>query len=275
MHDAGVFVRLARAPDAVSLWCHVAAAAVLYGASMALLAFAWHALLKGLGVGGLGRTRTMAIYATSQFGKYFPGSVLQYVGRHTLLRQQGLTHRLLLLCALLEAALLIAAALAWAAPLATLYVPIDVPLAWGVIVAGLASAGWLLQRHALKLGEGTSVALRWLAVAFACYIGFFGTMGLTFDLASGFAGTATVPVATRYAAVAASWIAGFVIIGAPAGIGVREAVFLALMAGALSSDATLAAVSAFRIATFGGDLLAFVVAWPVLAAARAAASEHT
>jgi uncharacterized membrane protein YbhN (UPF0104 family) len=267
MADSGVFARLTRAPDAAALWWHIAGGALIYGASVGLLAMAWHGLLRALGVADLPPSRSAGIYAASQFGKYFPGSVLQYVGRHALLRKAGLSHRALVLCAVLEAAMLVAAALVWAAPMAVHYVPVDAPVIWAVIVVALGFVGWMLRRHATTLGGGIRVSLPWLGVAFASYLVFFGMMGLTFDVVAAFS-SSSIPWATRYAAVAASWIAGFVIVGAPAGVGVREAVFLALIGGLMGADTTLVAVSAFRLATFGGDLLAFLAGWPVVAAAR-------
>ena len=57
------------------------------------------------------------------------------------------------------------------------------------------------------------------------------------------------------AANAASWLAGFVIIGAPAGLGVREATFVALAGAALGEGQALLLIGLFRVVTFLGDTL--------------------
>jgi hypothetical protein len=57
------------------------------------------------------------------------------------------------------------------------------------------------------------------------------------------------------AAAAASWVSGFLIVGAPAGLGVREMVFLALLHGHMEESDILLLAAAFRIITFGGDVL--------------------
>ena len=59
------------------------------------------------------------------------------------------------------------------------------------------------------------------------------------------------------AASAASWAAGFVVIGAPGGLGVREAAFVALAGGALGESQALLLIGLFRIVTFLGDTLLF------------------
>jgi uncharacterized membrane protein YbhN (UPF0104 family) len=64
-----------------------------------------------------------------------------------------------------------------------------------------------------------------------------------------------VPFALIAAASAASWLAGFVVIGAPAGLGVREAAFVALAGPALGEDRALLLIGLFRVVTFLGDTL--------------------
>ena len=56
-------------------------------------------------------------------------------------------------------------------------------------------------------------------------------------------------------ASALSWIVGFVVIGVPGGIGVRESVFVALMTGPIGATLALAVAVAGRIVTIAVDLL--------------------
>lgn len=268
MASTDVVTQLTTAPGAGGRWARIAGGGVLYGAASTMLAAAWYALLRALGAEGVPASGTLTIYSVSQFGKYLPGSVLQYLGRHAMLRARGVSHRLLVLCALLEAAMLVGAALIWAAPLAVHYVPIDALMVRAVVLSGLVVAGWLLQRHASALGGGIAVSPRWLLAAFVLHLAFFGAMGLTFGLVAGDDIVHASGWSTLLAGVAASWIAGFLVVGAPAGVGVREAVFLALFGALLGEQATLISVSAFRLATFGGDLLVFLLALPFAAAAR-------
>lgn len=270
MASTHVVAQFTTAPDAGRWWIQITGGAILYALATLLLGATWYVLLRALGASGVPASRTLTIYSVSQFGKYLPGSVLQYLGRHAMLRAHDVSHRLLVLCALLEAALLVGAALIWAAPLAVHYVPVNAPMIWVVVAAGLAFAGWLLHRHAPSLGGGIAISPRWLMLAFALHLAFFGMMGMTFRVVAGAEIVATTGWPVLLAGVAASWIAGFVVVGAPAGVGVREAVFLTLFGALLGEQATLACVSAFRLATFGGDLLVFLAALPFAAAARRA-----
>ena len=54
-----------------------------------------------------------------------------------------------------------------------------------------------------------------------------------------------------------SWLAGYVTLGAPGGIGVREAALLLLLGGALGEAETLVLAIGLRVATTFGDVFLF------------------
>jgi len=54
-----------------------------------------------------------------------------------------------------------------------------------------------------------------------------------------------------------SWLAGFLTPGAPAGIGVREAVMIALMEGIIGTSNSLIISVLFRLVTITGDVMMF------------------
>ena len=64
------------------------------------------------------------------------------------------------------------------------------------------------------------------------------------------------------AACTLAWMLGFVTPGAPAGLGVREAVLLGLLGPVLGEPAALLLSLQLRLATLGGDLLLFVASGP-------------
>ena len=98
--SADVVARFTTAPDAGRWWIQIAGGAVLYAAAALLLGVGWYALLRAFGVSGVPVSSTLTIYSVSQFGKYVPGSVLQYLGRHAMSRAHDVSHRLLVLCTL-------------------------------------------------------------------------------------------------------------------------------------------------------------------------------
>jgi hypothetical protein len=200
-------------------------------------------------------------YSVTQFGKYLPGNVAQYVGRHVWMRRHGLSHETLVVCALGEAALLVGASLIWSAWL--LPEKMFVWLAWIVAIVGVAVSATLLRalrRRWVWLADRLDqVRPEWITAAFGTYVVFFGLMALTLLVV---AGVYRAPLSLLAAAAAISWAAGYFVIGAPAGLGVREAAFVSLLAGKMPENEVLLMVAAFRVATFGGDLLVFLAALP-------------
>lgn len=58
-----------------------------------------------------------------------------------------------------------------------------------------------------------------------------------------------------------AWLAGLATPGAPAGIGIREAIALVLLGKWMEKDELLTAIVAGRMITIVGDLLFFLISW--------------
>jgi uncharacterized membrane protein YbhN (UPF0104 family) len=56
-----------------------------------------------------------------------------------------------------------------------------------------------------------------------------------------------------------AWIIGFLIPGAPGGLGIRESALVLLLAGAFPKDVVLLIALLARLASIGADVLAFIV----------------
>lgn len=265
--------RVMHSARAGELGTRIPMAACVYGAGVVMLAIAWWFLQKTYTRGGAGLMPSVGTYLLTQLGKYLPGNVAQYVGRHLLLRRRGLGHGVLLCCSLSEAGLLAVSAVLFAAPLFDRIVP-GMTAGWVVIatLVGLATACGLFASLRMRLAWLRSAVpelLPWNAVvSFGLYLSFFAIMGLTLLIVAGPEVRAAQGDGFLLAIAALSWLAGYFVIGAPAGLGVREAVFLWLFKGALPEEDILLLVAAFRVATFGGDVLAFLLAAPFIRAIR-------
>ena len=90
------------------------AAAFAYALALGTLAFAWWRLLTGLSPQPPPKWATLATWCVSQYGKYLPGNVAHYALRHAWSRRHATSHTVLGLAAVIEAALLLLAALALA-----------------------------------------------------------------------------------------------------------------------------------------------------------------
>lgn len=256
---------------------------LLYTLSILTTALAWVRLLRAMRQ-PVGLARLLPILATTQFGKYLPGNVAQHIGRIALVRGIGvqMSPALLsvayeLLLALLASAHIGALTLLWAPPTALMQlqitqyrVPLLILVTVGALVALLLApplANWL-TRLRTPTREGVSAAPARLHLdpatvgsCYALYASSFVMIGYGLWLVAGSLTPMEVSMPGPLffiGAFASSWILGFVAPGAPAGLGIREAVLSAWLSGVLPPVEVVLLVVALRIATTLGDLINFI-----------------
>jgi len=238
---------------------------------------AWVLLLRGCGA-PLGLRDGLLVFCIAQFGKYVPGNVAQHLGRVWLAREHGVpaapvvfTIAVETLTAVLVGLLLIAVSLA------SMPDPADAALRWRMLafaapaVAGVAVLLHLLNRYRpwpLRRLLGDQPFPLPGSGAFALYVAShaasFLLMSVATDLVARFVfGVADPHFALLPGVLAMGWVSGFVVPGAPAGLGVREAVLLAglgpLLGPGPAAGVTLATRLLGSVADallFGGGLLA-------------------
>ena len=262
---------------------------LLYTASIATTSAAWYWQLQSLHQPASFAWTTTAL-AVTQFGKYLPGNVGHHIGRVGLAVGAGvrlsaalLTIGYELLLAIVAAAHLCAVAIllwppvafadaSWLAyrwPLLTL---VSLGAAAGLVLAPqLVAILSRLRSPTAPTVEANALSLDLHAIAgsYAMYLGSLSAIGIglwALALTVVPDGT-TVPMAFFFiGAFATAWIAGFIVPGAPAGLGVREVVLAAWLGDALPPTTVVVLVLALRIATTIGDAVNF--AWGSLALAR-------
>lgn len=184
------------------------------------------------------RSVLIRIYARGTLFKYVPGTIFQYVSRQLEGARLGLAHRELARSALIEIALHLASS----ASAALVFLLLDISALAATTCAALAA----LAARAVK---------RPMSRAFLYQLAAF----LLFGAAAALIGAILLPpdaAIFRFAAVfLLAWLAGFCVPVAPGGIGIREAVLLALAGAMLPAAGLVAAVLALRVASVGGDLL--------------------
>lgn len=214
----------------VAWWWFIPATAAALCA-VAISGWIWMRLLRWLGTDA--PRATIGVFLQAQLGKYVPGSVWQYAGRAALSRAYSLPMRVVAKSLPIELAASVVAAAVFAFLLLGW---------WGIaaIVAVLAIAGTFAtaligQRTATALALRTSVL----------YAGTWPFIGIAFWLtAHALVQSPWHDIATYTGAFSVAWLAGLVAIYAPGGIGVREAVLVALLRGRLgSADALVVAIS--------------------------------
>jgi hypothetical protein len=220
--------------------------------------FTW-IVLHGIGAGVPYRT-LLRIHVARLPARYLPGGIWHTVSRAMDLHRLGVTRRHLSVMVVLEHAVPAGAALM----LGGLALSLSGAATWlapAAAVAGVVglAATWVALRHpALRLarrfewprylGLVATICGFWLvaATAFLCYWSAFPLVV-----------RGDAPVLQLYGAYLLAWVAGFVSVFAPQGIGVFESVAGLFLRGTLTLGGTAVLVAGFRIVVLGADLAAF------------------
>jgi hypothetical protein len=245
-------------PAAVAVACSTLA--------MAVLALGWYALMRACGE-PVGLVAALRAYAISQPAKYLPGNVLHFAARHALGHADGGGHGGLLSAAALEAVSLIGMALLlagiWARPE---MFGVHAVARWAVMAAGGACLTTAIGYLALRRGGR---GLAWLAAHFVAAAGYFVATTVAFGM---LVGEAAPGLDFMLPVVSGSWVAGFVVIGAPGGLGVREATMMQLL-GSETAAALLGAIISFRLVAVVADVCLFAATWWLPQASPAASKD--
>nr|WP_117000680.1 lysylphosphatidylglycerol synthase domain-containing protein [Desertimonas flava] len=232
------------------------------GAGIAL-AIGWRILLVDIAGddlevarGRLGYTEATAVFSASQLGKYIPGSVWPVVAQMSLARRHGISRITIVAAFVTQMLLLVVTAVVTAALTLPWVDAEELRTRWWLLVIAPAVCLVLVPSVQRRLLALASRALkRPLAVAFPGPRAMAGAVlasVLTYVLfgvhlavlASPMSPDGDVRVLVQsIGAFALAWAAGFVVIFAPAGLGVREVVLKLTMGSVLvSADATAVAV---------------------------------
>ncbi len=227
---------------------------LVYFSANFLLAFAWRNLLQFLGVKTTLRWAVQT-YGISQIGKYVPGNIFHFAGRQAIGQSAGIPPKPLAKSSVWEIGLL--------AVTGSLFFLLVLPLFIHQIAFQLAAVLFFLV---LIIFVALLHRLAGSAVASAglYYILFLVISGLIFNgllLIVGAAASLPVVMFIEIAGVyVVAWLAGLVTPGAPAGLGVRELVFLTILHGVIGEKELLEAIVLGRIVTVGGDVLYYLFA---------------
>ncbi len=245
--------------------------AVAYSILNILLAYCWALIAGAVSPGGPPVPALVRIHLKTGIVKYLPGNVFHLAGRHVLAGNAGMGQWAVLATNIVEMGTIVAAALATIAVTAgsgrlgdaflLLRGRIDPALAFIAAVAGMGAAvgimAFLARRYRMRIGLGS---LRTLAGVFAGYLVFFAAASLLlYGLFARIspAGSEAIGYIPVLGVFCLSWVAGFVVPGAPGGLGIREAVIVATLSAPAGEGAALAAALLLRVITVGGDLLSF------------------
>lgn len=224
-----------------------------------------------------GRTPSKGIicaYVRSNLGKYIPGNVFQYVERNLRLKDSGLKQVEIAGSSVLEIGELLVAGILLSCIFARenimlVFSNVSTPVVL-IIIAALVVLFVLvviiLYKKSSVMREMLSRMKKWhflrtALINILLYMVILLLMSSLMFLAV--LSIAPFEVATEYlvriiAAFTLSWIAGFIVIGAPGGIGIRETVIALLFADTPICEVILAASIIQRVTSILGDVVAFL-----------------
>jgi uncharacterized membrane protein YbhN (UPF0104 family) len=238
-------------------WGWIAAACVLLAAGYAMSAWIWGRMVRDLGGPRLAAADAVRIYLVANLGRYIPGKFWQIAGLALLAREKGVPPPVATAAAVVGQAVALAGAmligllaLAQAPPPLGNYAPLALAgTAVVVLVVTIPGIFRPLLRFGMRWVPGEAPAdvpigalegLRWLAL----YTVNWGGYALAFWFLMRGLSLPGSPLALG-PMFAASWVLGYLVLFAPAGLGVRESVMVVLLTPSVGAGpAALAAVVA-------------------------------
>lgn len=208
--------------------------------------YLWGRIVRGLGGPALPATASVRLFMVANLGRYVPGKVWQIAGLVALARSRGVPGSTATAAAILGQGIGLASATvigvtslwsvagetAWRWALPVLLIG-GTALALAPPVFHAAVGAWFrLARTEEPEGLEPRHAAVWLLIGLGTWILYGGAFWLLVESM----GHGVAPLATA-SAFAAAYVLGYVMVFAPAGIGVREGFLVALMAPQLGVGA--------------------------------------
>ena len=246
--------------------------------SIMIIGFIWQLLLRDQGV-VISWKRIQVVVSTSQFGKYLPGNIGQHVGRLFMARREGISAPTSLGTMLIEAlwgisvgAALSLMSLLYYSDTLSLATWIDISAAQLIAVLFLAILSpviivkfinLFLPRLAENLAGVRKIpeprpltSIFVLGLHFLCFL----LIGFILKLQTEwFFGVEDISLLKLTSLFAFAWIAGYLVPGAPAGLGIRETLMVLMLSPVIGSGVAVGISISLRLTTTTGDALAFAL----------------
>ena len=234
-------------------------------AAMALIGANWLLILRRSNAVAPWR-RGMSWFFVGQLGKYVPGGIWPVVGQAELARRGGTTRgtayssTAMSMVATFLGAATVAAATGLIAPTDGRLLPAAITMALlaGIAILTIPSVRSTLDRltHRVTRRELRLPDTQWFIVLVLRHVPvwlFFAGMSVFSVVALGVDLDAELVIELIFV-TCISWMAGFVIVGVPGGIGVREAIFIAMTTAPLGAGVAVSAAVLSRVVSIAVDL---------------------
>jgi glycosyltransferase 2 family protein len=253
----------------------ILACAILYAGIQVIISWSWGVIYSGASRTRVKLLDVMMLYGQSHVAKYIPGNIAQVLQRQLLGAKMGWSQISIAVASFLEIILAVSGVLV----LVLLFGLNDIsrivglefatgPFIFGL--AGLLLAGpWIFFAIAHRLpflpaflnakdlkefafGSAIPVGFFLLMLFFALKAVIFWFLGHSLSIEG-----ATGNLLQVSAAFLVAWLGGYLALGAPGGIGVREALIVLLLGPVLGDLNAAFLATAFRVVNVTGDLIFF------------------
>ena len=229
--------------------------AILVNACLGLI---WRELVVAQGI-ALSMRDSIGLSWRVQIAKYIPGNVFHFAGRIALADQLGVSRGVAMRATLLEPIIMLLVA----AVISVRWWSSEIGGGWVWPAAGIAAVsigGWIVRKHWLADKVGWSMSGSGAARTLITVVVLFGFLGLMFSLFLPVVNDAVErPWLTVWAMTTFSWAVGFVAVGAPGGLGVREATLTLFAINPVDRHALMLVGVLTRAAMLVGDAVSLAL----------------
>jgi|GEM_PF-1220303 len=251
----------------------------LYSLNSFSFALAWRNLLRIFSAKNIPVKIVFGLYFKSNIAKYLPGNVFHFAGRHLLIEEKMVSHTQLLLANLFEIGLLIISSVSLVL-IGVLTGLLEIPevilsmisfkyLLGGSIIIFIAGALIFILLFKTKRFEFFSNVLslfnsgtvKKLLFSSCLYSIMYITTGIIFYLViyyltgSDFSFILLLRVIFIFTL---AWVSGYIVPGAPGGVGIREAILIIMMSPYHDQSVIAMASVILRIITIFGDIFTYL-----------------
>lgn len=252
----------------------------LYPLLFILIVFSWKLLISGLS-GKITFKNSFVIYGKAQIAKYIPGNVFHYIYRLLQSKKRGISQEIIINSIFIETILLITVAIIYFIISIFIFNWLDIvffeakKLLFIILIAVIILIfiflifkfspkwkKWLFSNKiAVKLNyiDKNKLTINILLTITMYFVFFIGIGSFLWFLARYLWADNNGPT-LFIMSYAIAWVMGTVTVGAPGGIGIREAILVILLSNYIGEDKSLALALLFRLITVLGDCVFYLIA---------------
>ncbi len=215
----------------------------------------------------------MYIYCKANLYKYIPGNVMHFVGRNEVALSENIQYSMVNMASTFEIIMLVFTSVS-----VSILLNYDNTVSWisknidkiaFIFLVGLVVIFILItifnKKIKILLSENYATLKKInirknLLCSMVIYFGYFCING--FMMCIVFKVVGSIDIAGKCSVIigqyALSWLIGYITVGSPGGIGIREAMMCVILSGLVQENIILASVISYRLINIIGEIIAFI-----------------